>query len=296
MGEQRSGVEQFAAVDLLPLIGGAVGRVALRRQRVRWRAQAEHVEEEPLVVALPAVRDETASPARQPWVSVGPPSRAQFQSARRYSASARRRTSASSGRVAVEVGGDRSARLRTGTPSRSWTARTSRHDGRCPCPGSGSRSPCSRWRPARGRAGCRGGYGVGGGRSSPELPDDDAALNDDRNRRQRQADRGDAGRERRIGFVPNQSVVRVGLVQVVQDGCQLQPAEFLVRRQPIQVVFVRRWLVDHRSPPSRQPSSTRTSWARPSSTSGIAIRHGLPSTVTVRTPRPVPAGFSTRMR
>src|SRR5262249_56193931 len=60
LGEQRPGVEQLAAVELLPLVRRAEGGVALRGQRVRRRAQAQHVQEQSLVVALPAVREEAA--------------------------------------------------------------------------------------------------------------------------------------------------------------------------------------------------------------------------------------------
>src|SRR6186997_233553 len=58
MSEQRPGVEQLAAVNLLPLVGGAVSSVALRRQRVRRRSQAEDVKQKPLVVAFVGVREE----------------------------------------------------------------------------------------------------------------------------------------------------------------------------------------------------------------------------------------------
>jgi hypothetical protein len=51
-----------------------------------------------------------------------------------------------------------------------------------------------------------------------ELADDHAALDDDRDRRQGHADCGDAARDVRVGLVPDQTVVRVGLVQVVQHG------------------------------------------------------------------------------
>ena len=63
--EQRPGVEHLAAVDLLPLVGRAVSGVALGRQREGRRAEAEQVQQQPLVVAGPAVRDEAGlrSPA-----------------------------------------------------------------------------------------------------------------------------------------------------------------------------------------------------------------------------------------
>ena len=101
-----------------------------------------------------------------------------------------------------------------------------------------------------------------------ELADDHAALDDDRDRRQGHADGGDAARGVRVGLVPDQAVVRVGLVQVVQHRGPLQPVQVLVGRQPVQVVVGRQWLFGHRSPHSRQPSVTRTSCVRPSSRSG----------------------------
>ena len=58
MDEQRPGVEELDAVDLLPLVGRSPGGVALRRQRVRGRAEPEQVEHQRLVVALPAVGQE----------------------------------------------------------------------------------------------------------------------------------------------------------------------------------------------------------------------------------------------
>src|SRR5262249_54437252 len=60
-----------------------------------------------------------------------------------------------------------------------------------------------------------------------ELADDHAALDDDRDRRQGQADGGDAARRFRVGLVPHQPVVRVGLVQVVQDRGPLEPVQLL---------------------------------------------------------------------
>ena len=72
-----------------------------------------------------------------------------------------------------------------------------------------------------------------------ELADDHAALDDDRDRRQTQADCGDAGRGVQIGLVPDQPIIRVGLVQVVMDCRPLQLIQVLVRRQPVQLVFER---------------------------------------------------------
>jgi hypothetical protein len=73
-----------------------------------------------------------------------------------------------------------------------------------------------------------------------EFADDHAALDDDRDRRQRQPDGGDAARGGRIGFVPDQPVIRIGLVQVVQHRSPLKPVELQVRRQSIEIVGRRR--------------------------------------------------------
>ena len=179
-----------------------------------------------------------------------------------------------------------------------WTARTARRGGRSRCRGSGRRSPCS---PAASGSGPCGQFeevcGAAAGDLRRELADDDAALDDDRDRRQGHADGGDAARGVRVGLVADQPVVRVGLVQVVQHRGPLEPAQLLVGRQPVQVVVGRQWLFGHRSPHLRQPSATRTSCVRPSSRSGTAPPGtGCSSTVTDRTPRPVPAGLSTRTR
>ena len=158
----------------------------------------------------------------------------------------------------------RSACRRTGTPSRSWTARTPRRGGRSPCRGSGSRSPCSRWRPAPAPAGCRGRSAAVGERSSRRTRG--------RSRRARRRPGSSPGpcRRRRcctgpsVGLVPDQPVVRVGLVQVVQHGGPLQPVQILVGWQPVQVVVGRGRFSDIAHPTSRvtQASSTATSCSR----------------------------------
>jgi hypothetical protein len=58
MREKRTGVEQFATVDFLPLVGRAVCRIALSRQWKSWRAKAEEIEQKPLIVTGPPVWDE----------------------------------------------------------------------------------------------------------------------------------------------------------------------------------------------------------------------------------------------
>ena len=81
-----------------------------------------------------------------------------------------------------------------------------------------------------------------------ELADDHAALDDDGDRRQGQADGGDATRGGRVGLVPHQPVVRIGLMQVVQDRGPLEPAKIVVRRCPVQVIVVGRRIPGHLLP------------------------------------------------
>jgi hypothetical protein len=56
--EQRAGVEDVPPVDIPPSVGRRVCSIALLRQREARRAEAEDVDEQGLVVAPPAVRDE----------------------------------------------------------------------------------------------------------------------------------------------------------------------------------------------------------------------------------------------
>ena len=58
MHEQRGAVEKFVAVQLLPAIGRRPREIALRGQGVRWRAEAEHVQDQRLVISLPAIAQE----------------------------------------------------------------------------------------------------------------------------------------------------------------------------------------------------------------------------------------------
>src|SRR5262245_35857292 len=67
MREEWARVEQLAPVDTPPLIGRAIGAIALRRQRMRRRAETEDVEQQSFVVALPAVGNESV--LRSPAVS-----------------------------------------------------------------------------------------------------------------------------------------------------------------------------------------------------------------------------------
>src|SRR5262249_26872279 len=57
--KERPRVEQLAVVDRFPLVGRAIGLIAFWRQWMRRRAETENVGQQPLVVALPAVRDES---------------------------------------------------------------------------------------------------------------------------------------------------------------------------------------------------------------------------------------------
>src|SRR5262249_7863698 len=65
--KERPRVEQLAVVDRFPLVGRAIGLIAFWRQWMRRRAETENVGQQPLVVALPAVRDESG--LRPPAVS-----------------------------------------------------------------------------------------------------------------------------------------------------------------------------------------------------------------------------------
>src|SRR5262249_62131745 len=58
--EERPRVQHLVAVDPLPLVGRAVGGVALGWQRERRRAEPEQVEEESLIVPGIGMRDETS--------------------------------------------------------------------------------------------------------------------------------------------------------------------------------------------------------------------------------------------
>ena len=70
--EERARVEKVVPVQVLPLVGHGPGRIALFGQRTGGRAEAEHVEEDGLAVALPAIVQEAAFglPAMRDRVSV----------------------------------------------------------------------------------------------------------------------------------------------------------------------------------------------------------------------------------
>ena len=57
--EERSPIDEFVAVDFLPLVGRGPRQVALRSQRMGWRTQPEYVQKRGLIIALPSVRQKT---------------------------------------------------------------------------------------------------------------------------------------------------------------------------------------------------------------------------------------------
>src|SRR5262249_53139333 len=61
-----------------------------------------------------------------------------------------------------------------------------------------------------------------------EWPVDHATLGDHRKAGQGQADGSDAARGGRVGLVPDQPVVGIGLVQVVQKCMPLEPVELVI--------------------------------------------------------------------
>ena len=61
MCEQRPRVQIFLIVDLSRLVGGGPLRIAFDRQRMCRRAQAQQVDQQPLVVALPSIAQEAAA-------------------------------------------------------------------------------------------------------------------------------------------------------------------------------------------------------------------------------------------
>src|SRR4029079_7694709 len=60
MGEQRPGVQILVAVAFLPLVGRAPSGIAFGWQRMRRRAEAEHVQQQGFVIAFPPPRQESA--------------------------------------------------------------------------------------------------------------------------------------------------------------------------------------------------------------------------------------------
>ena len=147
VGEERSRAEVLLPVDPLPRIGRRPRGVGAGRDRMRRRGEREHVEQERLVVPLPAVRQEPA--LRLPAMGE---SRAAVQGplpvdafpdpAREIPDPALRFGGSIEVRGRREGAGDRERRCR---PSR---ARFATRAGPSPCRGSGRRTPGFRSRPA----------------------------------------------------------------------------------------------------------------------------------------------------
>ena len=60
MDEKRAGIEEIVPVQVLPLVGHGPRAKALSGKRMRRRAKTQHVEEDRLAVAFPAVVQESA--------------------------------------------------------------------------------------------------------------------------------------------------------------------------------------------------------------------------------------------
>jgi len=127
-------------------------------------------------------------------------------------------------------------RPRTGTPSRWWRARTARRGGRSRCPGNDRRSLCSRTHPVRALRTFAQVPQALQRDLGREISEEDPALDDTWNGRQRHAHGGNADRRLRVGLVTHQSVVRIAFVQIVQDGGQLQQPQVPLGQQEMQAV------------------------------------------------------------
>jgi hypothetical protein len=125
---------------------------------------------------------------------------------------------------------------RTGTPSRWWRARTARRGGRSRCPGNDRRSLCSRTHPVRALRTFAQVPQALQRDLGREISEEDPALDDTWNGRQRHAHGGNADRRLRVGLVTHQSVVRIAFVQIVQDGGQLQQPQVPLGQQEMQAV------------------------------------------------------------
>ena len=79
-----------------------------------------------------------------------------------------------------------------------------------------------------------------------EIPVEDAAFDDHWNRRQCHTDGGDADGSIRVSPVADQSIVRVGFMEIVQDRGELQQAEISVGQRS-SVIGVRPLHVSHES-------------------------------------------------
>ena len=211
----------------LPLVGGGPGGVALLGERVGRRAEAEHVEQHGLVVALPAVGQEAA--LRRPAVRDGRP--AALRPAPVHAAVERvgqRADLVLVGRVAIEVGGG-------GQHARQEERRV---DGReLAPPGATARLHVEE---VVVEPPVAGGVGLRPLRAVAEEPQpgehhpgdlvarEQPSLDEERRRRQRHPDRGDAGRRPLRGLVRDQPVLAVDLVEVILEGHPLQGGEIAV--------------------------------------------------------------------
>jgi len=127
------------------------------------------------------------------------------------------------GRVAVEVCGRPSTRQRTRMPNRSSTARNCRPGDRTRCPGNGRRSPYNPKHPAQGPCG----QSIKNRRRLRVILAANWRIRTPRSTTtgivcQRHSDCGDTHRGGRLGLIAYQSVVGIRLVQVVQQGRELQ--------------------------------------------------------------------------
>src|ERR1700738_1602692 len=60
MNEEWASIEKLLAVEFLPAVSLRLGRVALGRDWMRRRSEREHIKDQRLVVAFPAVRQKSA--------------------------------------------------------------------------------------------------------------------------------------------------------------------------------------------------------------------------------------------
>ena len=68
-----------------------------------------------------------------------------------------------------------------------------------------------------------------------EIAEEDAAFDDNWNRRQCHTDGGDADGSIRVGLVTDQPIVRVGFMEIVQDRGELQQAEISVGQRSSEI-------------------------------------------------------------
>ena len=246
MGEERARVQQFTTVDVLPSIRRTIGVITLRRQRVGGRAEPEDVQQQAFVIALPAVLDEAGlrPPAvreRGTTIARPVPVGAAVQPVGQVP------DLALVAGVTVE---ERAHRQGTGEQER----RVDR--GQLAVPHATTGLDVEEVVEEALVAGGVGLRPLRTGEKVPEafqgdlcgeVPGEHSTLDHDWNRGQRHADSGDADRRRRVRLVPDQSIVRVGFMQVVEDRGELQQAQLSLGGRSMEVVAARRlahdWLV-----------------------------------------------------